>query len=576
MNRWHPERERTRLLLSMLTVAALLGVLWACFRIRFEVADDAEYMAYVAGFRTGTPTPSMLYCGYLWGLILSTLYRITGAVPWYTIAFMTLIYASLVAISKSMLKSAQRARFPLWLALCLFVALFIGVFSLYLVALQFTVVAAFCGAGALSLLLTAYEKDAKGQRTADMVFAALMMLFCFNIRAEIGYIALLLLVCSFVLRLLLDKGRWRGLALYMTVLAAVCGLSLGATRLYESGPEWKAYHAYKDARTQYTDFSHLPFEEYPEVYADVGWDEALYRLVDHWFFMDERVNTGSFQKLNDARDAYTVRAPLLQRFKTAATNARPMIGNPYCLFLAACLALICIACFVFLWRGTKDRWLSLLPLGYGLAAAALLLYTLMAYNGWLPQRVYAAMLFMAIVCAAVLLPYTYGALRSDGKERARHAWICCVIIAACIGLCGSIICVKKLGPPKWDQAHETTAGPAKEAYAVAHHENIYVYDASLLGTGDPFCTYTDIKPNNLIYWGGTAMFSPPYYEQLRSLGYGELYADSFFDERVYLLCASEPSGDFLAYMEGRFPGCVYTAVERLDGFAVYSFSLRQS
>ena len=81
-------------------------------------------------------------------------------------------------------------------------------------------------------------------------------------------------------------------------------LAAGVNYLHEqyySQNGWKEYSSYTTQRSEYMDYAHLSYEEGEEIYTECGWSEALYNVVEGWFFMDPRVNQETFAEIN----AYT-------------------------------------------------------------------------------------------------------------------------------------------------------------------------------------------------------------------------------------------------------------------------------
>ena len=76
----------------------VLGLTWIICPIGFETNDDTAIMALVSGAYTGTPTSDTMFCGILWGIILSSLYSITDSVPWYALIYMSLTIVTMTIV----------------------------------------------------------------------------------------------------------------------------------------------------------------------------------------------------------------------------------------------------------------------------------------------------------------------------------------------------------------------------------------------------------------------------------------------------------------------------------------------
>ena len=89
----------------------LLGTLFTIFlllpffiNIFFSLSDDQRYLFISSGAYNGTPCPYLVYEGYIYGTILSTLYKINNNIEWYSVVSWTLYLISFLTIGFSIVR----------------------------------------------------------------------------------------------------------------------------------------------------------------------------------------------------------------------------------------------------------------------------------------------------------------------------------------------------------------------------------------------------------------------------------------------------------------------------------------
>ncbi len=194
------------------------------------------------------------------------------------------------------------------------------------------------------------------------------------------------------------------------------------------------------------------------------------------------------------------------------------------------------------------------------------------YNGRFPYRVTFSVLILYILPLLFLI---WDVQVSIWKNRWFQYAVFAVVIGAFVySICGSCGLTRIAYSISKDSTRlESIQTKIKvEQYAIENPDNLYVYDYSLALAGDPFVTYEDGKPYNLTFWGGSGMYSPPYYDQLRANGREEFYSDSFLDDNVFFIGSQEPDAELIDYMKSEFSEKISTQiVYEGDGFIVYQF-----
>jgi len=75
----------------------------------FATNDDYRMSLIVSGAYTGKPSANLVFMKYPVALLMSSLYRITTAVPWYGIGTMLCIFVPSCIICHFMLRESKKA-----------------------------------------------------------------------------------------------------------------------------------------------------------------------------------------------------------------------------------------------------------------------------------------------------------------------------------------------------------------------------------------------------------------------------------------------------------------------------------
>ena len=378
-------RERHRLLLSTIIVLALLLLTWSLIPVVFETNDDSFMMGYLAGAWTGKPEADTIFSLFLWGRIVSALYVVNAGIPWYTLIFLALIFLSLTAVCYCLMVS-----FPKW-GEGVFCLLYFCMFLYYTVLLQFTMVSAYCGAAALSLLLIQKKEEGRRDCIIRNIVIFFFMFFAVNIRSKVGYLTLgsaAFAICLEIIRYLLkaaDRQKIKKAAVSFIVICAAAGLSISTHKIHESRNGWEDFREYHAERARFTDYTPLDYTSNQELFQQIGWSEDFYQLLREWFLMDETINTETFQMINERN------APVATGVRWALSHDFPRIG-----FQAKAWVLLLFLLFADALRRRKGGFaVNAVPFLWVLMWLAETWY--FAHSGRLMERAFEAWTLLAVV-----------------------------------------------------------------------------------------------------------------------------------------------------------------------------------
>ena len=555
--------------------AALVAALFLCVaalvqQISFATNDDNAVAFALAGYQTGAPYPYALFINCLLGYLVSGLYAVLPAVPWWAALQLLALFFSFTGVGAALLRVCARHGRPLWGGLCLYAA-FLLLFCLQpVILLTYTVTAAALGACAAALTAAAArEPDAKRRRLYRALgLAAVVGAFLY--REETGFAALCFYGAALLYQAL--SGGWKRALLLLAAAALLCGGAFAFNNAMHARVDGPAYTAFFRERERFTDYPRDAYADNPALYEAAGWDEPLYRLADEWYFLDERIDAASLRTITEGSAAQ--RVPLSE----ALTSFADAFGEDPA---ARCMPLYFLLAAAFLigarlcggqeqgkGKGKRQNRACLLT---GLAAllggACLCLY--LCIHGRFPLR---SMQVVALPCAALVTALAADA-ETGGGTAGKRTFAAFAAAALLCALCGGVQEARELrhnGP-----AQMLSDARAVNAYVLAHPDGVYIRDAYSAPDIDAFTVYPgdSEKPVNLLSWGGCGMRSEAYRRQLAVNGLQEGYAELFRQEGVYFLTATGSAAEtaLRAYLAARFgEAVVFTQSDTIgERFSVY-------
>lgn len=555
-------RDRHRLLFSVVLVTVLLMLTWAFIPVTFESNDDAFLMSFLSGAKTGRPEADTVFNLFLWGKIVSSLYLLNAGIPWYPLVFSLLIALSLITVCYCVVVS-----FPKWGG-SLFCLLYFCMFSYYSVIFQYTVVSAYCGVAAASLLLTDQKAEDRKHVIGKNIMIFSFTFFAANLRKKVGVYLLLgnavFIICLEILRYFIkaaDRQKIKKMLFSFLTMCAAAGIAVVAHDIRYKTGEWETFQEYKSERVQFTDYAKLDYESNKDLFDKIGWSEDFYELVKRWFFMDKSVNAETLGQINEHNVKGSIRVG-----RSLLHEWFPAIEFQVKVWVLLLAFLLADAVIHREKRGRRSI-VSFLWLFIWFAETQYF-----GYSGRIIERAFETWTLFAVV-ASVLGSAAECRMEEDGKKYiAESIAIPVIFLALCVACTqypsGGYRRAKAFSSAR-DAVKITQAN--MEDYVMEHPENIYIYGTSLPGEGDPWRVYKKGQPYNLMFWGGAFYNSPLYYAQLNRNGRDHLFTDDFFEDNVYFIARKEPDENLRNVMEEKFPGCTYEVTDEKDGFIVYKY-----
>lgn len=458
-------RRRFWLLFSIFFNIGLMLVLRRLFDPVFEGSDDITIVQFVNG-SCGSFDPHMVYQNHLMGLLLSNLYRTLPGTPWYSWMQYLALCASFTGICYVLCCRLHNGT-------GFFLSLLVQSFAAYecYINIQYTKTAGMLAAAGMLLLWNGLwgappEKEHTGSpmKEASPLIQdfeksshnpAALMWYSLPGRVLPGSVSagILLSVWSILYRyaqfaacaaltaaipflMMMDCARtkehrkkgqsvsaFRMLVRCLSAAALLAVLFAGLVQydraMYEQDPAWKNYVDYNNARSELMDYGMTKYEDFPDLYTELGISKTAYDLFDTWNSGDTKIfSTEVMKKLAEARET---KSPGLETLRDFFKKV-PIKFLKNRIFL--CLV-ITAALWILFGRHDLRTLLALL-------AETLLFGTLYYYlflkGRYLYNRVDAG-LFMSVI--TVLLWTWKNRHRSKAANIFRAALIL-VLIAACV------------------------------------------------------------------------------------------------------------------------------------------------
>ena len=487
--------------------------------------DDFRMMTIVSGAYTGTPSPDIVFMRYPVGLLLSSLYTLTTAVPWYGIFTMLCMYIPSCIFCYCIVKKAYEKNCTLF-GIFLYFMLFMLLIQKYVCLPQFTLTSAFMGVGSLTLL---YEMPEQ-KNVKHIVLAVLCAVVSFSVRSKAFYLLLPAILLVIFVRILRDGRSYRKYLIWGVSAFVLCLTVLCVDIAAWSRSEYAEFKAFKEVRAEVYDYESIPgyYDNMP-FYASNGISEVTYRAISGRFLdMDDTVNTENLTKISDYINRIRTEADgIMQRIFTAFQNglSRWYFSSDetikYCAIFVTVLLFICIALSI------KKRKPEIIFTA--LVAGMLMEITCLEFNGRVMARLVDLMLLTMSVTGCLIITEIIDKRTVSLKELA--GWIksdkvqgisfviavCAISVFITAGICN----MQNDLDNKSVSLRETTNSKleALMKYTENYPEAFFFYDTYdfISCTGSVFTTYDGILNNESA--GSWNSHAPSYYERNQKFGF---------------------------------------------------------
>ncbi len=594
MKKYLTDSRHRDTLLSLLIVGAGTLVLAVFFDVWFTINDDVLIRDILSGAYTGTPNGHCVQMLYPLGLLISSLYRLAPALPWYGL-FMGFCHMLCVfLILRRLLEQSDNGKAKLLLAVLGvlgIIAILLGKF----IYIQYTVTCALLAGTAIFLFVTTPDECSPAEFNRENIVSMVLFILAFCMRTE-----MVLLLCPLVAAAGLYKwsmgARKVGLKFFsgknyckylITVL--VVALGMGGCYLWDmaaySSEEWQEFRAFFDNRTELFDFlGRAPeYEGNEEFYDRIGLpEEQVELLVNYNFALDDEIDSELLQTIIDydleEREVGYFRYNLSDGFAYYRWQMMHLIDRPWMVVIVAGYVFVLAAAllnrhFAILWQ------LGLL----GVMRTVSWMYIFM--RGRFFDRVNHSLYLCEILILMAMLLMELKRLYSENAwKKLRTAFGAVTVLV--FGIIFGVYTVTGIQDALEDkasmEAEYATYYQTLQEYCTAHPDQYFLIDVYSYTTSfEPVFLEGNSRYRNYDICGGWAAKSPIYAEKLAYSGITDLTRDLAEMENVFFISRDDRNVDWLeAYYTVKGYDVEVTAVDHIDtgedeGYTVYAVSLRE-
>ena len=570
-------RESGRWLISFFLILIFYAILFQYSVIRFGTNDDNTIINSIISFAEQPGDTGFMYINYFLGVFLAFLYRNIRTVPWYDIYSVMVLIFSGVIIFKSILKAGYRADKNFGKIIFLLAVFFMVMLAPAFQQVQFTTTAAAAGTAALVNFLCV---DQNGRvRILDLIITWLLFHISMFQREMVGYVILaffLLVIGVNMIRSLCRKKNLipeKGNILFALFLIASLFLTIVSSNYFNVNTgESEEFERYSDLRVRYMDYNVQAYLTYPEIFEEVGWDEELCAMVSSWYFMDQRYNAETLEKILEVVDQPSqIGEGVLQEADSVWKDL--VRSEKIVQFELLFLVLLLVGGLAWCLKNKREEtvWNVLVILGSCLGCAVLLFY--LCLRGRLPLRVFESIMLPA---ASLVLPSSIQ-IQGDSLQKTKGKRAAIGISLA--GLILLTVPAAGMLTQLFDRETQEVCQEDREKlismkqYALQNRNNVYIYDESLTGGEPIFYRTTDNTVYNCFFWGGTSMFSQSYYTNLEKNGLEDLHSEDWFRDNVYYLTHdSEMIYVLKNYLESVFDNVDFEIIQTIGNIVVVKYT----
>lgn len=552
--------------------------------------DNIYFKTILSGEMTGEPSPYAYYIGYISGIIISTLYKLTGnGIPWYGIVLCLYMCLVIWYVLFSVFKETKKLYATIIVALCS-VLMIVAYFFRFFAELHYTIVGGILGAGAVFALSMVDNTKKPSFNKLSLTMLFVFSFLSYSVREKTFFMMIPFLVMV-VFKWILDfcflkKGKVKlsttGLAI--GIMLCACLFNYVANTIAYSSDEWETYERYNVARTDMVDYYSFPdYEENKDVYDSLGITESSYRALDENYnlILDININADSFEALNEIskQDVVNKKEKPLDKAKTVVTNIisrnlfeytdRPINILVFFLYFSVVTLII-----------ITKKWQAIFDF-IALAIARMFDWIYLVSYGRYPFRVtqiiYIAELLSLI---AIIIRHCLWKKKENADRKKESAF---KIYSCALAVLALIISVRFALPVAADVGKTVKAFDGLsvsfvelEQYLEKHQDNFYFFDMSNLHYRERALSFKPAEYENYVYMGSWLANIPLYNEKLKKHGITDPAKALAERDDLFIIYQEYDGGswEFLNnYFKEHFPGTSLEIADKLtttNGF-VYLF-----
>ncbi len=592
------EEKRILSVFGAMLTAFFLTALWFVFVYKtvpflYDINDDVAMRNVAAGVITGSPDAHLLHIKYLWGLLVSGLYRLMPGLDWYGI---TMIGVVLLSFAVCLYRGLMAEKGKIWKISYVTIVLLLmtALGTQHVSAFQWTTAAGIAGAAGIFLFYTAGEGP-DWQVKLEEGIAVFLILLSLLIRDDVFLLTVPVAALCFLWKYA-RKETWqcgkvtlpfRLEHLFVPLMLAVGVVVILAVEAFAyRSPEWKTFRKYNTDREAIMDYYGLQnYETDPTIYDELSiTPEEAENLQRYSLYLVEGLYPEKMKALaQHEKEVYDASHPLKERLSTAFTEIYQHFTkdtyHPANLIALTVIAMTLALCAA---KNRKNLGLSLsfLVLWFGY-------WGYLGYRDRLLERV-GFVLYFQVILLFLAICYRILALDETDEKKLYEEAAAKGLRPGTLTVAFGVLCILSLTAINtWKQVQSYNTGRRDynlefldvNAYMAEHPENVYFMTTFSIETyTDNFTIKRDFAFSNLLSVGGWHTFSPLENEKCKKLGITDAKKDIAEKDNVYVISLENVN---LRYMDRYFEslyGEAYKGRNQIDtlnygeqSFEVYQF-----
>ncbi|MCS6967820.1 MAG: hypothetical protein NZM39_04495 [Bernardetiaceae bacterium] len=281
------------LVISLLFALLIFAFVLLFLQITYQTNDDAGMMLMIRGISiVDKPSANVIFMNIIYASFIKALYDWIDGIDWYPLIFLIILFTSYSYLSHLIFKYAS----SIYLKVA-YIAFFTPLFVVFIVSLQFTIVAGTAGvAGVVGLLLSSKKN------TAEKVIACILLIISSLIRIDSFRLAVLMFLPAYVYKVYV---YWYGESVKKAALFSFTHLKKNDWIIYlatviflsfilqfYSANAYGDYYQFNKKRNIIYDFSALEKIDpqlKEQILRSVGWSSNDYNMFRSWFFFNEKL-----------------------------------------------------------------------------------------------------------------------------------------------------------------------------------------------------------------------------------------------------------------------------------------------
>ena len=543
----------------------------------FLTNDDSGMMKTVSGYATGVPTSYHQFICTAMGVFFKTLYVINPDVSWYSYVYVGSVIVCVSTILYVMIRSVRlknKRMQAMGVCAVIMVVTAITVFGFYYIS--WTETSVFFGTAALVLMFSLTHSHSKKMMAAICAVSGVFVILSAMIRFH-SFLCLLPYFFLISVYVIIKNAKKHSIKTHAALLAALFMLSVGLYQYNVMDKEYKFTHYeavsrsdFNSYRVQFSDYPVAPYEGNEDFYSSIGWDKDFYDMARQWMFMDRRFNTENLRKIAEMSHTQTAAVSSEKTKEAQKENIFEQFitmtdGDiQWKLLTIAVIGFACLGLILIVWCLIKNRRKymvdSLMLFGVNLLAISECLYLIT--QGRYMFRVFLCPAVPALCISMMILfrnlSETDRLVQAEKANASLKKMEALVLIG--VTVIGFFYFVNNTyqnikGKDKYFRNYSNNLTQEVERFCVTNKDNLYIHNGVAVNDTRLFLDMSLRGcSNNLLFWGGTGVFSNAYYDTVGRFGYDEFYSDNLLDDNVYFICGDSSMDDtvFVHYMQSAY------------------------